>query len=333
MNGDGKYNVNDFLDMKNEDILKENGGKKFSILLSNPPYDNGLHERFLEKYLDLSNIIISIQPTSWLLSKKKNKKIINKLNNNENLSEINVIDGAKYFDCGILGQLSINYINLNKKKKIIVNNEIDNYTSEYDSYEKITQYSINELYNKINTYVENLYKKDNLDNHVIHIWRDNNRTETLKNKNLPILRINPIRGNVNQKTGKRSDDFYTLFSNNLNEINNKVLLNTDRLFERDKKDKKFLINYCFIFDNKKERDNFFNYCKTDFCRICLTLIKNNVHFDRGELKYVPWFDFSDEHFSKSPREIDDWLFKKYNISDEIRKHIEEILPDYYGIRK
>ena len=51
------------------------------------------------------------------------------------------------------------------------------------------------------------------------------------------------------------------------------------------------------------------------------------------LNYVPWFDFSDPHFSKSPREIDDWLFKKYNISDEIRKHIEEILPDYYGIRK
>lgn len=31
VNGDGKYTVNDFLDMKNEDILKENGGKKFDI--------------------------------------------------------------------------------------------------------------------------------------------------------------------------------------------------------------------------------------------------------------------------------------------------------------
>ena len=48
---------------------------------------------------------------------------------------------------------------------------------------------------------------------------------------------------------------------------------------------------------------------------------------------IPWFDFSDDHFNKSPKEIDDWLFKKYNISDEIRKHIEKILPDYYGIRK
>ena len=53
----------------------------------------------------------------------------------------------------------------------------------------------------------------------------------------------------------------------------------------------------------------------------------------GALSLIPWFDFSDFHFSKSPREIDNWLFKKYNISNEIRKHIEEILPDYYGIRK
>ena len=66
--------------------------------------------------------------------------------------------------------------------------------------------------------------------------------------------------------------------------------------------------------------------KTDFVRICLYL-------DNGELKYIPWFDFSDPVFSKSPTEIDDYLFAKYNISDEIRKHIEELLPDYYNIRK
>ena len=29
---------------------------------------------------------------------------------------------------------------------------------------------------------------------------------------------------------------------------------------------------------------------------------------------------------------DDYLFKKYNISNDIRNHIEEILPDYYEIR-
>ena len=49
--------------------------------------------------------------------------------------------------------------------------------------------------------------------------------------------------------------------------------------------------------------------------------------------YIPWFDFSNNIFSKTPSEIDDYLFTKYNISNEIRKHIEELLPDYYNIRK
>ena len=55
---------------------------------------------------------------------------------------------------------------------------------------------------------------------------------------------------------------------------------------------------------------------------------NNPH-----LTHIPWFDFSDPVFSKSPSEIDDYLFAKYNISREIRKHIENLLPDYYSIRK
>ena len=58
-----------------------------------------------------------------------------------------------------------------------------------------------------------------------------------------------------------------------------------------------------------------------------------MNINIGIFKHIPWQDFSDEIFSKSPREIDDYLFEKYKISDDIRKHIEEILPDYYNIRK
>ena len=36
------YTVNDFLDMDNNDILKENGEKKFDIVLMNPPYNKSL---------------------------------------------------------------------------------------------------------------------------------------------------------------------------------------------------------------------------------------------------------------------------------------------------
>ena len=91
--------------------------------------------------------------------------------------------------------------------------------------------------------------------------------------------------------------------------------------------------FYFAFDKKDDCDNFINYLKSDFARTSLRLIKTTGQLMRGELKFIPWFDFSDKHFSKTPKEIDDYLFKKYHISDDIRKHIEEILPDYYGIRK
>ena len=62
------------------------------------------------------------------------------------------------------------------------------------------------------------------------------------------------------------------------------------------------------------------------------MYKNDINLGTN-LHYIPWFDFSQDIFSKSPLEIDDYLFKKYNISNDIRKHIEEILPDYYNIIK
>lgn len=51
----------------------------------------------------------------------------------------------------------------------------------------------------------------------------------------------------------------------------------------------------------------------------------------GELRYVPWFDFSDPIFAGTPEEIDIALFEKYNVSQEIINHILEILPNYYDL--
>ena len=51
------------------------------------------------------------------------------------------------------------------------------------------------------------------------------------------------------------------------------------------------------------------------------------------MRFIPYFDFLNSENIKSPSEIDDYLFTKYHISNEIRKHIEELLPDYYNIRK
>ena len=80
------------------------------------------------------------------------------------------------------------------------------------------------------------------------------------------------------------------------------------------------------------KNEYIKYIQTDFCRACLMLNKTTQNIIGGSLKNIPWFDFSDPVFSKSPSKIDDYLFNKYNISDETRKHIENLLTDYYKIR-
>lgn len=52
--------------MNNNEVLKENGGKKFDIVLMNPPFNRSLHLKFLKKVIELSDKIVSIQPIRWL---------------------------------------------------------------------------------------------------------------------------------------------------------------------------------------------------------------------------------------------------------------------------
>ena len=59
IDGNNKYDIKDFLSMNNSDIMKKNGGKKFDVVLMNPPYDNGLGNTFLEKTLAIADKVIS----------------------------------------------------------------------------------------------------------------------------------------------------------------------------------------------------------------------------------------------------------------------------------
>lgn len=105
IDSNGYYDVNDFLNMKNEEILEMNDGKKFDIILMNPPYANKLHEKFLIKCLDISERGVSIQPAVWINKANKNRKsfknIIDKCNGR--MKEINIISHREmnnYFGTG-----------------------------------------------------------------------------------------------------------------------------------------------------------------------------------------------------------------------------------------
>ena len=61
-----------------------NNGKKIDIVLMNPPYAGNAHLKFLDKVINISNTVVSIQPDVWLNKSKihtKFGKYREKLNN------------------------------------------------------------------------------------------------------------------------------------------------------------------------------------------------------------------------------------------------------------
>ncbi len=157
VNDDGKYNINDFLDMSNEEVLKENGGKKFDIILANPPWGQSIHYEFTQKFLDLANQVISIMPNSIV---KRDSKHFKKFKDayNDKLYDVEEVDsklfeGTNMQNCCIfcfkdhIDGLHIKYLG-GKEENLKCINEKD--YSGFSDYEKeIIKYLYNEKPNII----------------------------------------------------------------------------------------------------------------------------------------------------------------------------------------
>lgn len=73
---------------------------KFDCIVSNAPFDNGLHEKFESKYFELcKGEIVWVSPLSFLLGKKQNKRITLELDKYK--TDIEQINGNEYFDAAI----------------------------------------------------------------------------------------------------------------------------------------------------------------------------------------------------------------------------------------
>ena len=287
----------------------DNNNKPLDVILMNPPYGNhghGIDEDFLYKTIQLANNIVSVQPLSWLITLKQNKKITELIDKYG--IDITINNTFDSFDAGIIGQNAIQYINTTTNSAIVFNGK---------TFSKCSDVKIYSTDNFLETFAE----KIGYNNEVNNSLQDNlNKNNTI---GYYYIEVPKLRGHKS-KMG-HDPDFYTIISNNDNWLReNKIGIINAPITKN--------ITF-FSFRTNNELNNFINYIKTDFVRTCLMLTKFNMNLLSGRMmRSIPWFDFSDKVFSKTPREIDDYLFKKYNISDEIRKHIEEILPDYYNIR-
>ena len=79
------------------------------------------------------------------------------------------------------------------------------------------------------------------------------------------------------------------------------------------------------FDKKIEAENVMKYIKTKFARTLLGVLKITQDNPPAKWKYVPLQDFtsnSDIDWTKSIHEIDEQLYRKYNLSKDEIEFIE-----------
>lgn len=312
---------------------------RYDVAMMNPPYDNGLHMKFLYNIADVVNTIVSVQPGESFLGKKKDNKLINRIG--DHYVDIEALDDAdkSYFDAGIYAALVIIHIDNTKDKYIQYNGKTLNSCYE------ISHFIGDDLFEEFNAIINKYMIKTNSINKFDDSFYDHvfNGPWKIEKNSYGLLSYE-----LNKDYNSSMDDTYVLrmaaFQGNTtltyDTTTNECIDTFEHMKFKTLKSKKWVNEekpyYSFgikLTSDKKFANNVWNFIRTDFARACLYLIKTSMHLDRGELKYIPWFDFSDPIFDRSPKEIDDFLFEKYGISQEIRKHIEEILPDYYGIRR
>ena len=79
------------------------------------------------------------------------------------------------------------------------------------------------------------------------------------------------------------------------------------------------------FDTEEEANNCLKYVKTKFARACLSILKVTQNVNAQTWKYVPLQNFktnSDINWDRTIHEIDMFLYKKYNLSEEEIRFIE-----------
>jgi hypothetical protein len=284
--------------------LEMNFPEKFDIVLSNPPYSKYLHLKFLEKCIPLTKEkIIFVHPSNSFINTKGGNStyVASNLFLEDKLESVTLFNGNKAFGIAIKTPCSITTVNPkgnNGEIKVINLMTRDEYT--VNSISGITQFrNSEELWNiksKIDLYVS---KNGSLDGIL-----------GKKSSGRYMVEFSRIRGHCDNEGGIDSlmpkDNFYTF-------LDKKAVV-------EEKENPRY--DLWFKFQTEEEGKNFISFLKTDFARFSLAMYKFAQSLNNGELRFVPTLDFTQEWTDKKLNDL-------FNITEEEKSYIKEIIPPYY----
>jgi hypothetical protein len=283
---------------------------KFDVVFSNPPYNRGMDIKILNELIDISDEVIAVHPSTWLLDIKGKTALYSNFKNkiNKSIVSFDMFNGNSIFDIGLFVPIVITHFDKNHTGNIDV--KYFNQSFEIEDIFDITKFG-KEWATLVKPFFIQMKEYCSLNK---SIW-DYNLTKIDESKFH--CQLAAILGNCSKNENLIKDDFYSPIIKN-SEANKGI--------RQPNLTRPGNPTPTFEFATEQERDNFISYLKTDFARFCLSLLKNNNNLAVGEMELMPWLDFTQEW-------DDEKLFKEFNVSQDLQKYIRDFLPDYYGIRK
>lgn len=285
---------------------------KWNYAIMNPPYDGNLHLKFLEKVIEVTDKVVTIQPVRWLQDpdvKEKKKKYVNTIIDNIlELETVNADTAAELFNARFGYDLGIYICSKNNKDKKF---DIDEYKFTIDNI------NVSDVIKKINENISTVFN-DVIEYNKLDGWR----VRVDKIRPLPVF---DPRGGVHYEVNRKGAYKY--------------YFKHSYIFYNGKRDGKWWSDFCnknqfskepgtpipnsIKFNTKEECINFEKSLDTKFMQFMKCVYQKDVNVPFKKLPFMNDYtkQWTDERF-KSYFKLtnDDWnkietIMKKY-FSDE-----------------